>query len=84
MAAVGMLAPWVESIFNQAFQGIREQFFARDNSPGTHPRWQWSTEDRVGLSLLLGQGEGRQDRPSLPELSSWRKRRDRFRIFLTI
>jgi hypothetical protein len=40
MAAVGMLAPLIESMFDRIFCGIR-----REGYPviAAHPRWQWST-----------------------------------------
>lgn len=38
MAAVGMLAPLIESIFSQAFQSMKRYFPSRENYP-THQRW---------------------------------------------
>jgi hypothetical protein len=61
MAAVGMLAPLVESIFTQAFRDIREQFFAMQSSPSTHHRWQESTEDQWGCHFVWNRGKRRED-----------------------
>src|SRR5690606_3700853 len=38
MAAVGMLAPMFESVFYQAFQGIRKHM-GNGPTPSTHDRW---------------------------------------------
>jgi hypothetical protein len=38
MAALGMLAPFYESMFFQAFQGIRISFFGKDTVPPGHHR----------------------------------------------
>lgn len=38
MAALGMLAPFYESMFFQAFQGIRKQYFGMDVIPSGHAR----------------------------------------------
>ncbi len=40
MAAVGMLAPFLESIFHQSFFGIKDNFFSKNNHPNTHSRWE--------------------------------------------
>jgi hypothetical protein len=43
MAAVGMLAPLIESIFCQSFDNLRRKFLEPDNVPfSSHLRWQWS------------------------------------------
>ena len=39
MAAVGMLAPFVESVFKQAFFGIRDLLHRNGRTPTTHVRW---------------------------------------------
>jgi hypothetical protein len=46
MAAVGMIAPLVESVFYQAFQNIRQQFFVEDTPHQAHARWELSAKDR--------------------------------------
>jgi hypothetical protein len=61
MAAVGMLAPLIESIFTQAFRGIREQFFATENPPSAHPRWQESTEDQWDCHFVWKRGKRCED-----------------------
>jgi hypothetical protein len=38
MAALGMLAPLIESLFYQAFQGIRTQYYGLDIIPAGHAR----------------------------------------------
>ena len=40
MAAVGMLAPFVESVFYQAFQKIRDYYNAQSLDQQSYPRWQ--------------------------------------------
>jgi hypothetical protein len=43
MAAVGMLAPLIESIFCQSFDGLRRNFLEPNKVPfSPHPRWHWS------------------------------------------
>jgi hypothetical protein len=39
MAAVGMLAPFVESLFKQAFPGIRDLLDRNGRVPIAHARW---------------------------------------------
>ena len=56
MAAVGMLAPLVESIFNQAFQGIRRQFYSDAEPPTKHVRWQRPAEDRWDCHFVWSNG----------------------------
>jgi len=46
MAAAGMLAPFVESLFTQAFRGIREQRGLRGIRDEGHPRWSMDAEQR--------------------------------------
>lgn len=46
MAAVGMIAPLIESIFFQAFQNMRKQFFAGEVPQGNYDRWRLPAEDR--------------------------------------
>lgn len=45
MAAVGMLAPLVESIFHQAFLGIRVYYVSQSMHLPSHPRWQEAEKD---------------------------------------
>lgn len=46
MAAVGMIAPFVESLFFQGFTGIRDHFYRDEIEDGQHSRWRSSAEDR--------------------------------------
>jgi hypothetical protein len=47
MAAVGMLAPLIESLLCQCFNGIRHRILETNIVPlSSHPRWQQSTEDQ--------------------------------------
>jgi hypothetical protein len=47
MAAVGMLAPLVESLFDQSFAGIRQMVETRSLPLNQgHPRWHWPTATR--------------------------------------
>ena len=44
MAAVGILAPFVESMFYSAFYRVREAFFSMDGAHAQHPRWELSAK----------------------------------------
>ncbi len=46
MAAVGMLAPFLESLFLHAFLGIGEHFKARSLPSPQHPRWTLKAKDQ--------------------------------------
>lgn len=52
MAAVGMLAPLVESIFDGAFKRAHEEFFLTENSIAKHPRWEWATQAQWDCHLV--------------------------------
>lgn len=45
MAAVGMLAPFIESIFYQSFFGIKKELFSENKGHNRHQRWEESTVD---------------------------------------
>lgn len=45
MAAVGMLAPFIESIFYQAFHGIKKEVYRNNKHPNDHHRWQKDTNE---------------------------------------
>ena len=45
MAAVGMLAPFLESIFYQSFFGIKNNFFSDNKHPNDHSRWEKAAID---------------------------------------
>lgn len=62
MAAVGMLAPFVESIFCQSFRGIRQHFFALATSYSHHPRWERSSNNGWDCHFLYhAKGKRRTD-----------------------
>lgn len=52
MAAVGMLAPLVESMFYSAFYRVREVFFSTNTSHGQHPRWERSAKGKWDCHLV--------------------------------
>lgn len=47
MAAVGMLAPFLESLFYQAFQGVGKHFFDSLKVPNRHDRWDFAARKGV-------------------------------------
>mgnify|MGYP006283963695 FL=1 len=59
MAALGMLAPLIESVFHQAFCGIRKQFFASTVSVSAHPRWAQPAEDQWDCHFVWRSGRRR-------------------------
>jgi hypothetical protein len=54
MAAVGMLAPFVESLFVRAFQGIRDRPYRIDYEANGHPRWSMKASQRWNCDHSLG------------------------------
>jgi hypothetical protein len=56
MAAVGMIAPLIESIFYQAFRNIRKQIFSGEVPQGSHARWRLSAEDRWNCHYVWNRG----------------------------
>jgi hypothetical protein len=56
MAAVGMLAPLIESLFYQAFQGIRHQYKISTNPQSTHKRWEQPAEDQWDCRFVWHKG----------------------------
>lgn len=56
MAAVGMLAPMIESMFYQAFQGIRQVFHSETKPPTNHARWQQPAEDQWDCHFVWSKG----------------------------
>lgn len=46
MSAVGMLAPFIESIFHQSFHGIHKEFFSDKEKPIDHIRWEKSNAEK--------------------------------------
>jgi len=57
MAAVGMLAPMVETIFYQAFQNMRHRFVGEHRSLGIHTRWQVPAEDQWDCRFVWNNGK---------------------------
>jgi hypothetical protein len=57
MSAVGMLAPLVESLFYQAFQGIREKFYSDIKTPTNHVRWHQPAEDQWDCHFVWAKGK---------------------------
>ncbi len=56
MAAVGMLAPLMESIFYQAFQAARHHFSATVDPPRDHQRWQQPSESQWNCHFVWKSG----------------------------
>jgi len=52
MAAVGMLAPFTESLFKQAFAGIRDRFNRLGRAPKGHVRWTMSADKQWNCSYV--------------------------------
>lgn len=53
MAALGMLAPLIETIFYQCFLGIRAEFFSKGDPANKHPRWEKRDEDRWDCHKII-------------------------------
>jgi hypothetical protein len=60
MAAVGMLAPFVESLFYQAFHGIHCRFYSGNIHPSNDQRWQQSVSDQWDCHFVWN--KNRRDR----------------------
>lgn len=61
MAAVGMLAPLLESMFDGAFNCAREEFFLPNTMYTGHPRWEWAAEDQWDCHFVYdGAGKRRK------------------------
>lgn len=61
MASVGMLAPFVESLFHQGFHGIREVFFKEKEMPNTHIRWAKGGNDIWDCHYVWSENNRRKD-----------------------
>lgn len=57
MAAIGMLAPLMESIFLQGFRGIGETFFPQSNPFRAHSRWISSHTNQWDCHFYFGNGK---------------------------
>lgn len=60
MSAVGMLAPLFESIFHQAFYGIKENLFPEKQTLPTHQRWVQTESEKWDCHFYWGK-DGRKD-----------------------
>ena len=61
MSAIGMLAPFIESIFYQAFYGIRESFYKERELSITHPRWDHGDNDKWDCHYVWSKNTRRKD-----------------------
>jgi hypothetical protein len=62
MAAVGMLAPFIESVFCGGFETIREEFFEDDSPYDAHPhaRWQSAAKSQWDCHFVHERGKPRK------------------------
>lgn len=61
MAAVGMLAPLIESIFAQSYQSIGRKFFPASHPVTTHARWSAAHQIQWDCHLVINEGRTRPD-----------------------
>ena len=61
MSAVGMLAPFLESLFYQAFQGFGLQFSNLPIGPTSHDRWGRPAQDQWDCHFVWKNGKRSQD-----------------------
>jgi hypothetical protein len=64
MAAVGMLAPFIESVFCGGFESIREELFEDDNPPydaHPHARWESATKNQWDCHFVYKRGRQTKD-----------------------
>ncbi|MFW8602499.1 hypothetical protein ACOHYD_13605, partial [Desulfobacterota bacterium M19] len=61
MSAVGMLAPLMESIFHQAFYGIRTKLFEGIQTPTDHSRWVYSENEKWDCHFAWGKSGRKED-----------------------
>jgi hypothetical protein len=67
MAALGMLAPLYESMFYQAFQGIRKEYFGMDIIPPGHERsGMGKADDFWDCHFLYNAGTGKKEKKLVP------------------
>jgi hypothetical protein len=60
MGAVGMLAPFVETIFKQAFQAIGKELYFQ-SAPPAHERWTMSNTKKWNCRYVLRDGKPQLD-----------------------
>ena len=56
MAAVGLVAPFVESIFHQSFRNIEREMNGGSSLPNDHERWQRPAEDQWDCHYVWKRG----------------------------
>lgn len=61
MAAVGMIAPFVESMFRHAFKGIELRMAKTAPPPLRHERWQQAAEDPWNCRYVWNRGQRQRD-----------------------
>ena len=61
IAAVGMIAPFVESVFYQAFQNIGGEMTKDTSPPSNHARWQRPAEDQWDCRFVWVGGRRKKD-----------------------
>lgn len=61
MAAVGLIAPFVESIFFLSFRSIQREMAKRSLRLNEHERWQRSTDDRWDCHYVWKNGRRQRD-----------------------
>jgi hypothetical protein len=61
MSAVGMLAPLIETIFYQCFQGIGKQFYPATQPCKTHDRWNASHGIQWDCHFVVAKGRIHKD-----------------------
>jgi len=61
MSAVGMLAPLMESIFFQAFYGIRKNIFDRKLLANNHARWKHAENEKWDCHFVWGKSGRKED-----------------------
>jgi hypothetical protein len=67
MAALGMLAPFYESMFFQAFQGIRKEYFGMDVIPPGHARSGIAkADDFWDCHLFFNANNGKKEKKLVP------------------
>lgn len=61
MAAVGMLAPFIESLFFQSFMGMKDFFSKGEVACNTHIRWDQSKTDGWDCHYVWGNNSRKRD-----------------------
>ena len=61
MAAVGMIAPFIESLFYQAFQNIGHEMTKDVSPPNNHKRWQRPAQDQWDCHFVWDNGRRKKD-----------------------